>query len=653
MQGAVRVPEDRGLVERLLPKVLLVRRFEEKLLTLFSEGKLNGTVHTCVGQEWSGVAVAEALSPEDTVLSTHRAHGHYLAREENLVGLAAELMGRASGVSGGIGGTQHLSGPNFLSSGIQGGMVPIAVGVALAAKLTQQSSIAVAFIGDGTLGEGILYESLNVAAKWQAPVVVVVENNGYAQSTKSSQTTAGSIEKRAAAFDVRYWNGSTWQWDELLEVAKQAVAYCRREQKPVVLEIETYRLNPHSKGDDNRDGAEIERFRSIDPLDVIGEREPQLFRRIDRDVSARIEAAVEEASRAPLCAYRPPDPFERSPVTWKIGQFPRERHANLIHEGLRRGLESDDRVLVIGEDIEGPYGGAFKVTKDLSLQFPGRVRNTPISEAAIVGIGTGLALKGMLPVVEIMFGDFLTLTFDQLYQHAAKFPAMFNGAWRVPLVVRAPMGGRRGYGPTHSQSIEKFFLGIPGLTVLALNNRYSPSELYGELFRREEGPTLVIENKLLYARLLETTAPEGYVVEFSDEAFPAVQIRPESGRPDLTIVCYGGCLEEVEPAATRLFDEYEVLCEIVCPTRLFPLNITPIAESVSRTHRLLAVEEGPSVGGFGAEVVTRLLEIGVDVRCCRRLGYDGVIPACLPLEKDLLPNTATIVEAGRKMIDEH
>jgi 2-oxoisovalerate dehydrogenase E1 component len=256
----------------------------------------------------------------------------------------------------------------------------------------------------------------------------------------------------------------------------------------------------------------------------------------------------------------------------------------------------------------------------------------------------------MIAVAEIMFGDFMTLTFDQLYQHATKFSTMYNGRVEVPLVVRTPMGGKRGYGPTHSQSIEKFFLGIPGLTVLALNNRLSPLETYRTLFSSLKSPALVIENKILYTRFLDQEPPTGFSVEFSDEQHPTVRISPESSEPDVTVVCYGGNLEDAEHAANQLFDEDEILCEIICPTQLFPLNIEPIAGSVGKTGRVLIIEEGPTVAGFGSEVLGRLSELGVSMRKAARLGYDGLIPASAGLELELLPNTKSIAAAVRGLM---
>ena len=274
-----------------------------------------------------------------------------------------------------------------------------------------------------------------------------------------------------------------------------------------------------------------------------------------------------------------------------------ERVVTAIHDALRRNMSRDERIVLIGEDIEGPYGGAFKVTKDLSREFPGRVRNTPISEAAIVGLGNGLALGGLVPVCEIMFGDFLTLAADQIINHASKFRYMYNDQVDLRLVVRTPMGGKRGYGPTHSQSLEKHFLGLPGTRMLALHHRYDPGPVYDALFATIDRPTIVIENKLLYGLRIGDSAPEGYVLEHTDEPFPTTRLRPE-GEPDATILCYGGMLADVEKALDPLFDEHEIACEVICPTQLYPLDLRPIVESVR--------PDGPAAGRRGGDRLRRL-----------------------------------------------
>ena len=295
--------EDRALPEpRLLKKALAIRLFEERLLKLFSEGRLFGTVHTCIGQEWTGVALAEHLRKDDVLFSNHRCHGHYLARTGNYAGLFAELMGREAGICRGRGGSQHICDANVFSNGVQGGIVPVSAGIALAKKLHGGEEIAVVCIGDGTLGEGALYESMNMASIWSLPLLIVLENNLYAQSTSQAQTLAGSIEARAEAFGIRALRGDTWDPVQLIETTGEAVGFVRRERRPLFLRVDTYRLMAHSKSDDNRDPAEIAAYRERDLLERTTKAHPEIMEPVETSVTPEIEAALEEAEKSPMAS---------------------------------------------------------------------------------------------------------------------------------------------------------------------------------------------------------------------------------------------------------------------------------------------------------------------------------------------------------------
>ena len=214
---------------------ILIRSVEEKLLELFNAGKINGTVHTCVGQEFSAIAISSALGKDDYVFSNHRGHGHYIARTNDVEGLIAELMGKKCGSSGGFGGSQHLINTNYLSNGIQGGMTPIACGVALANKLRNNKNISVVFIGDGTLGEGILYETLNIASLWNCPVLFVLENNQYAQSSSFKNNFSGTVRERIEGFNVKYLKTDTWNLDDLLKKTDEIVSFVRNNSMPAFI----------------------------------------------------------------------------------------------------------------------------------------------------------------------------------------------------------------------------------------------------------------------------------------------------------------------------------------------------------------------------------------------------------------------------------
>lgn len=252
-------------------QMLRIRLFEERALTEFSKGKLFGTTHTCIGQEADAVGVIGAMRRSDVVVSNHRGHGHYLAHGGDMRALAAELMGRATGVCGGVGGSQHLYFSNFYSNGVQGGMLPTAAGVALSEKRSGRDSVVAVFLGDGTLGEGTVYEAINITSLWKLPVLFVVEDNGYAQSTPTALNLSGRIAARFDAFDVPVDELESTDVRAIRTLAQESIDTIRRQCAPRALVLHTYRLAPHSKGDDHRDPAEIERRRDLDPIRVLWE----------------------------------------------------------------------------------------------------------------------------------------------------------------------------------------------------------------------------------------------------------------------------------------------------------------------------------------------------------------------------------------------
>lgn len=338
--------------------LLLIRHLELALLRLFAAGQVGGTVHTCLGQEHVPVALA-ALVAGGMVFSNHRGHGHYLAHTGDPQGLLAEILGREGAPCHGVGGSQHLRSGGFRSTGVQGQNLPVAVGAALHAARNSADGLATVYIGDGTFGEGAVYEALNLAALWQVPLLVVAENNGIAQSTPVERAMAGTIAGRLA-----------------------------------------------------------------------------------------------------------------------------DRHADLY---------------LLGEDIADPYGGAFGVARGLSTRHPHRVMSKPISESGILGVSAGLALCGDRVIVEIMFGDFATLAFDQIVNFAAKSVTMYGRTEQLRLVIRCPVGGHRGYGPTHSQSLQKHFIGVPNLTLYELSLFHDPMDVLERALERSE-PAIVFEPKDIYSR---------------------------------------------------------------------------------------------------------------------------------------------------------
>jgi 2-oxoisovalerate dehydrogenase E1 component len=643
------------LSEDVLRRAILIREVESALLDLFSQGRLHGTVHTCVGQEFSALAFAGQLEQGDFVFSNHRCHGHYLAMHDDCEGLIAELMGKVTGMCGGVGGSQHLCGKQFFSNGVQGGITPVAAGMALAEKLGGSQRIVVVYIGDGTLGEGVVYETLNIVSRWGVPLLIVCEDNQYAQSTSRDRALAGEILQRAGAFAIRTFRGTTARPDELLALGRQAIECVRSECRPAFFLVDTYRLNAHSKGDDTRDPGEVERYRDADAINTLARNDPDRHAAWRAESRARVQRAIAAADNAPelrIDQYVAPVSAlsESVGTVWRPLPAIDQRQAKLINVFFHDAMASNEKVVFMGEDVLSPYGGAFKVSQGLSDQFADRVFTTPISEAAITGLANGLALRGFKPFVEIMFGDFVTLALDQILNHAAKFFYMYNRQVTCPIVLRTPMGGRRGYGPTHSQTLDKHLLGIDGARVIALNQMLSPHLAYQEALKSQH-PVIVLENKSDYARKVGTRRSLNFKYEYSSAALPTVRIAPAGVTPNATLVAYGGAVEPVLDALDSLFEDLELLPEVMIPTLIHPLDFEPILNSVRKTRRLFVVEEASVAGGFGSEVVSRLVEALGGAFLARRIGALPVpIPACKGLERSVLPEATRILEEIRNTL---
>ena len=308
-------------------------------------------------------------------------------------------------------------------------------------------------------------------------------------------------------------------------------------------------------------------------------------------------------------------------------------YARAVGDALRDALTADPRVVLLGEDIVDPYGGAFKVTRGLSSQFPTRVRATPISEGAIAGVAAGLAMAGYRPIVEIMFGDFLTLCFDQIVNHIAKYQAMYDGAVACPVIIRTPSGGGRGYGPTHSQSLEKHFLGIPHLRVVAGSLWHEPEHLFAG-FLADDTPVLHVEHKLLYPLPVgagSATPCEAFTEEGAAGMLPTKSFRlVDRSQCTLTVIAYGYQAELVRRTIATLALEEEVFAELLVPAQLSPIDWEPLERSAAVTGSVLTVEEGTAGWSWGTEVAAELGR--------RVFGRLRRAPAVLASSADVIPS---------------
>jgi 2-oxoisovalerate dehydrogenase E1 component len=432
---AANVTAERALIEQLYTTAATIRRFEEAVRDLLEMGKLDGAVHLSIGQEAVAAGVCATLLPGDTIASTHRGHGHVIAKGADLTRMFAELLGRETGYCHGRGGSMHIADLSLGilgANGIVGAGIPLTVGAAYAHQRQGENRVAVAFFGDGAVNQGAFHEALNLAAVWQLPAIFVCENNGYAASVpQTKHQREQTIAKRAIGYGMP---GVTVDGNDALAVyaaASEAVARARHGGGPTLIECKTYRHSGHTaRSADLRPALELAAWKERDPLiqlerryDALDVEAPDRRRQLDADLDAVIERAIAEAESAPR-----PDPREltRGVIGRRLEPLPPPdpgmRELTLdeaLDEALGQAMLVDRRVSYIGEDLEARMAG--------KACPPGRVRDTPISEVAIIGLATGAALRGERAVADIMYADFATVAMDQIVNQAAKLRYMLGG----------------------------------------------------------------------------------------------------------------------------------------------------------------------------------------------------------------------------------
>jgi 2-oxoisovalerate dehydrogenase E1 component len=640
-------------------RMLLIRGFEQRVADLYRDGEIPGFVHLSIGQEAAAVGACWPLGPQDVITSTHRGHGHCLAKGLDALGMFAELMGKDEGTNRGRGGSMHIADPKlgiFGANGIVAAGVPIAVGAAAAAQLRADGGVAVSFFGDGAPAQGAFHEALNLAAVWQLPVIFFCENNGYAEFSPASTQHAASLEQRAAGYGIPFVAVDGNDVAATAAAMEQVVRHARAGHGPSVIEAATYRWHGHYEGDPQRyrTPEEIKDWEGRDPL--IGHQsrlrdagvEDDDIAALEGTVAQELDAAVDSARQcaSPAVATLTDYVIRARPVRAEPSppgnEAPAFRMMDAIHNALEAELVADDRVFIAGIDV-GAGGNVFGLMRGLADQFGTRVRDTPISESAIIGLGVGAAMAGMRPVVEMMYLDFLGVCFDQLLNQAAKLPFMTGGAAEMGLTVRTQFGAGRSSGSQHSQSLEALLAHIPGLTVVMPSN---PADAYGLLRAsiQDPNPVIFIENRLLYG-MKGPQPPADYIVPIGT----SVTVRPGT---DVTVVSVSRMVHEATAAAEVVSGE-GISVEVIDLRTVAPLDLEPILNSVHKTSRLLIVHEAVVPFGIGAEIAATVAREGFwDLDApIERIGAAATPPPYAPdLERAWLPDRDTIASAIRHLV---
>jgi len=639
-------------------RMLVIRGFEERVASLYRDGEVPGFVHLSIGQEASAVGACWPLHTADVITSTHRGHGHCLAKGLAPRGMFAELMGKDQGTNRGRGGSMHIADPAagiFGANGIVGAGLPIAVGAATAAQLRRDGTVAVAFFGDGAVAQGAFHEAVNLAAVWRLPVIFFCENNGYAEFSATSTQHAAPLERRAAGYGVDHL---ALDGNDVVATAAAmlgVVEAIRAGGGPAIIDAVTYRWHGHYEGDPQRyrSPEEVREWEARDPL-LVHERRlraagfgDDAIKTLGSSVADSLDEAVEMARRlaAPAAAtltdfvIRPR--AERPEPTAPADDGPTFRTMDAIRAALEAELASDDRVFVAGIDV-GAGGNVFGLTRGLQERFGDRVRDTPISETAIMGLGVGAAMAGMRPVVELMYLDFVGVCLDQLLNQAAKLPFMTGGTAQMALTVRTQFGAGRSSGAQHSQSLEVLLAHIPGLSVVMPS---TPADTYGLLRAAIEDPNPVvfIENRLLYG-MKGPQPPSDHLVPIGRSAI----VRTGT---DITVVSVSRMVHEAVAAAEQLAGE-GISVEVIDLRTVAPLDTAPILDSVHKTSRLLIAHEAVVPFGIGAEIAATVArEAFWDLDApIERVGAVATPPPYAPeLERAWLPDREDIAGAIRRL----
>jgi 2-oxoisovalerate dehydrogenase E1 component len=651
--------------QQLYRTMQMIRQCEEELARCHQRGLVLGACHTYVGQEAIAAGVCAHLNSDDVLFSTHRGHGHALAKGAAAEGLFAELFGRSTGLSQGRGGSMHLFSPEvglMGTSGIVGPCILQACGAGYTFQLFETERVAVAFFGDGAVNNGAFHEGLNLASIWKLPVLFVCENNQFATEVPFAYSSGNpSVAARGQAYGLP---GVEVDGNDVLAVhraAKEAVDRARRGLGPTLLECKTYRTRPHAEGMGDftyRTKEEVEAWKNRCPIRAW---RSALIREDLADESAldAIDAEIrEQVARARAAAEADPWPSGESATTHVYDESPAPvsssvpedssrqiTYTQAAWEALSTEMARNPAIFVLGEGI-GVRGGNFRTTAGLyELYGPRRLRDTPICERGFVGLSCGAAITGSRPVVDFMFADFVLDGQGEIINQIAKMQYMSNGRLKVPLLLRGCIGIGHSAATHHSGSYYGQWAQVPGLRVVV---PAFPADAKGLLTHalRVNDPVLFLEHRELMS--VKGPVPEGeYEIPFGR----ASVVREGT---DVTVVALARMVHLTLSAADKLKAQ-GISVELIDPRTVLPLDVDTILTSVAKTGRLLVVDEAVGFGGIGAEIAAQVAATGfddLDAPIRRLNGVFAPTPYSPPLEQAVIPDQAAIVQAIRSLIEE-
>ena len=600
-------------LEKLYYYLLLPRFIENKMLLLLRQGKISKWF-SGIGQEAISVGATFALNKEDYILPMHRNLGVFTTRELNMEKLLSQLFGRLGGYTKGRDRTFHFGDVDKKIVGMishLAAMLPVANGLALSFKLNKKKRIALAFIGDGATSEGDFHEALNLAAVWELPVIFLIENNGYGLSTPvSEQYKCKDLAERALGYGIE---GKVIDGNNILEVysaIKEAADKIKKTNKPMLIEAKTFRMRGHEEASGVKYIPKelFVKWEKKDPIKIFenylkekkiltDKKKKQILKKIEELVNPHIDKALNKKKPTSNELEELNDVYESTKVIKENSNVTKSvdmRFVDAIKDAMYQKLLKDDKVLIMGQDI-AEYGGVFKATEKFVEKFgKDRIRNTPITESAVIGSAMGLSIEGYKPIVEMQFADFVSDGFNQIVNNLAK--TYYRWGQPINVTLRMPTGGGIGAGPFHSQNTESWFFHVPGLKIVYPSSSYDAKGLLISSIE-DPNPVLYFEHKKLYRSISGEVPVESYSVSIGEAKIVKKGV-------DLSIITYGLGVHWALEFSKK--SDYDI--EILDLRTLMPLDTDAIFKTVKKNNRVLILHEDNITGGIGAELSSLLSE---------------------------------------------